>query len=153
MPISLHPLFRDDYSDRMASFRSDNALISRLQTSFAEVLTHGDQLAEAFYRRLFSRRPDVRPMFKADAAVQRRKLMESLATIVGFLDDQHNLDAYLAELGSRHVGFGVKADHYDDFVNALAGAFGDVLGPEMDPELAADWRDTLGLISERMMGA
>ncbi len=135
----------------MPDFRTDPAVTARLRTSFAEVQTHGDQLAEAFYRRLFSMQPELRPMFTTDPAVQRQKVMDSLAAIVGVLDDHPGFDAYLAELGARHVGYGVTNDQYDVVVRALSGAFGDVLGPSMSPDLAAEWRDTLTHISERMM--
>ena len=136
----------------MDDFRTNRALIARLQAGFAEAQTHGNQLAESFYRRLFSMRPDLRPMFTTDAAIQQRKVMDSLAAIVGFLDNEPDLDDYLAELGARHADYGATAEHYEVVINALAGAFVDVLGPDCDPELIAIWRDMLGFISERMMG-
>lgn len=135
----------------MRDFRTDDAMVARLRASFAEVLQHGDQLAEAFYRRLFDQRPDFRSMFTTDAALQRQKVMESMETIVSVLDDEPGLDAYLAELGSRHTTYGVAPDHYEAVIIAFSGAFSDVLGPSMDPELAEDWRDTLRVISQLMM--
>lgn len=135
----------------MHDFRTDVQVIDRLRASFVEVQRHGDQLAEAFYRRLFDMHPELRPMFTTDAAVQRQKVMDSLQTIVGFLDNEPDLDAYLAELGAQHTGYGVEPAHYDIVVIALSGAFGDVLGPTMDPALAEEWRDTLRVISQKMM--
>jgi len=153
MPISLHPLFRDDRPDRLARFRADGALIARLRSSLGAARAQGDRLAEAFYERLFKRRPDLRPMFTTDPALQRRKLMDSLATIVAFLGDRPGLDAYLAELGRRHAALGVKPAHYEIVVETLVQALGDVLGDGLDTETAEDWRETLWLISEVMMRA
>ena len=65
-----------------------------------------------FYGRLFEIAPEVKPLFKGDMAEQGRKLMATLAVVVGAL---HNLPTILpaaSTLAKKHVDYGVKPSHY-----------------------------------------
>ena len=64
------------------------------------------------YRRLFILAPELRGMFKADMSEQARKLMDTLAVAVSMLHDLPKLEAALRDLGTRHLEYGVKAEHY-----------------------------------------
>jgi hemoglobin-like flavoprotein len=86
--------------------------IAQVQQSFAKVAPIADEAAALFYSRLFEIAPELRPLFRGDMAEQCRKLMATLAIVVHGLT---RLDAILpaaSALAKRHVGYGVKADHY-----------------------------------------
>ncbi len=51
-------------------------------------------------------------MFHGDIAVQGRKLMDMVTAVVGSLDQLDKLDPLLQALGQRHVGYGVRPEHY-----------------------------------------
>ena len=66
--------------------------VALVQQSFAKVAQISDAAAVMFYDRLFEVAPAVKAMFPADMTEQRKKLMATLAVVVGGLD---NLDSIL----------------------------------------------------------
>ena len=57
--------------------------IELVQQSFAKVAPISEQAAVLFYDRLFEVAPSVKSMFPADMTLQRKKLMATLAVVVG----------------------------------------------------------------------
>jgi len=93
--------------------------IKLVQDSFAKVAPISEQAAVLFYGRLFEVAPSVRAMFPDDMKEQRKKLMATLAVVVGGLS---NLEAVLpaaSALAKRHVNYGAKAEHYPVVGGAL----------------------------------
>ena len=91
----------------------------RGKDSFAKVAPIADQAAVLFYDRLFAIAPEVKPLFPGEMNEQRKKLMATLTIVVNGLS---NLDAILpaaSSLAKRHVGYGVKAGHYEKVGEAL----------------------------------
>ena len=68
--------------------------------------------ADMFYDRLFYMAPSLRAMFPADMRDQKRKLMVMLASAVQGTSNLDTLAPQLMALGARHVGYGVKDEHY-----------------------------------------
>ena len=66
--------------------------VNLVQQSFAKVAPISEQAAVLFYDRLFEVAPGVKAMFPADMTEQRKKLMATLAVVVGGLS---NLEAVL----------------------------------------------------------
>ncbi|MDI1262888.1 MAG: globin domain-containing protein, partial [bacterium] len=66
--------------------------VNLVQQSFAKVAPISEQAAVLFYGRLFEVAPQVRAMFPDDMTEQRKKLMATLAVVVGGLT---NLSAIL----------------------------------------------------------
>src|ERR1700712_743685 len=84
--------------------------IKLVQDSFAKVAPISEHAAVLFYDRLFEVAPSVRAMFPDDMKEQRKKLMATLAAVVGGLT---NLEAVLpaaSALAKRHVNYGAKAE-------------------------------------------
>jgi hemoglobin-like flavoprotein len=100
-----------------------------LETSFRIVVLHGEAFVTAFYERLFTRFPETRSLFAAtDMLEQRKKLQRSLALIVEHLRDPDALAPMLKDLGWRHVGHGVRPEHYPVVGAVLLETFADFLG-------------------------
>lgn len=106
--------------------------------------------ALVFYRRLFELEPRLRPMFKNDIEAQARKLMETLSAAVGMLDSPERLTAELEALGARHVGYGVRDEHYAIVGLALLDMLAEVLGEQFTAETGAVWADLYRIVSETM---
>src|SRR5690349_4097351 len=90
------------------------ATIVRLQQSYREV-AQGQTLAPRFYARLFERYPEVRPLFPDDMARQHAHSTVAIAVLVTNLAHLDALAGPLRELGARHVGYGVRREHYVAF--------------------------------------
>ncbi len=99
-----------------------------------------EPFALLFYGRLFELDPDSRRLFHNDFAVQGRKLMDMLTSVVDSLDDFQPMRARLAELGRKHVEYGVRKEQYDTLATALLWSIGQALGASFDVPTSDAWR-------------
>jgi hemoglobin-like flavoprotein len=125
--------------------------IKLVQDSFAKVAPISEQAAELFYGRLFEIAPSVRAMFPDDMKEQRKKLMATLAVVVGGLT---NLEAVLpaaSTLAKRHVNYGAKAEHYPVVGGALLWTLEKGLGDAWTSDVAEAWIAAYGTLSGYMI--
>lgn len=125
--------------------------IKLVQDSFAKVAPISEQAAVLFYDRLFEVAPSVRAMFPDDMTEQRKKLMATLAVVVGGLT---NLEAVLpaaSALAKRHVTYGAKAEHYPVVGAALLWTLEKGLGDAWTPEVSEAWIAAYGTLSGYMI--
>jgi len=124
-----------------------------VQQSFAKVLPIKEQAAELFYGRLFELDPSLRPMFKGDMKRQGAMLMSVLAMAVNGLDRLHAIVPAVEALGRRHVGYGVRDEHYETVGAALLWTLEKGLGTAFTPETRAAWEACYGLLAGVMKDA
>src|SRR6202000_3487824 len=86
--------------------------VQLVQQSFAKVAPISEQAAVLFYDRLFEVAPSVQSLFPTDMTEQRRKLMATLAFVVGGLGDLQSILPAASSLATRHVAYGAKPEHY-----------------------------------------
>jgi hemoglobin-like flavoprotein len=110
-----------------------------VKLSFAQVMRNKDEVGMMFYDRLFEIAPEVRTLFKGDIAGQSRKLMDTLALAVGMLRDMPTLVMTLQGLAKRHVGYGVRDEHYDKVGEALLWTLEKGLGDAFTPQVRGAW--------------
>ena len=128
--------------------------IHLVQTSFAPVARLGDAAAELFYARLFEIDPALRPMFpEVGRPAQAQKLMAMLTVAVRGLSEPAALLPVLESLGRRHVGYGVRPEHYDTVGAALLDTLHTALDEAFDAETRAAWVSAYSLIARTMQGA
>jgi nitric oxide dioxygenase len=122
-----------------------------VQQSFAQVAPIADKAAEIFYDRLFEVAPAVKPLFSGDMAEQRRKLMATLAAVVGGLSDLPSVLPTASALAKRHVGYGARPEHYPVVGDALLWTLARGLGPQWTPEVSAAWTAAYATLSGFMI--
>src|SRR3712207_225737 len=83
-----------------------------VQQTFADVAPIADVAARLFYARLFELDPSLEALFGGDMEEQGRKLMQMLTVAVRGLDHLDELVPAVRALGRRHVGYGVRDEHY-----------------------------------------
>ena len=127
--------------------------IALVQDSFAKVAPIAETAADIFYDRLFEIAPEVRPLFPEIMTDQKKKLMQMLATAVNGLKDLDAIEPAVQNLGARHVGYGVKEEHYDSVGAALLFTLGKGLGDDFTPEVEAAWTETYGILAGVMIDA
>jgi hemoglobin-like flavoprotein len=147
MAITKHPLFLD--ADNLGATPFDAALMARLRASFERVKPNAPALADAFYRRLFERAPQVRMLFPDDMVKQKQKLVAALALVVEEMHRPDVIGPKLAQLGVAHVGYGARPEHYPLVGATLLDALTEVGG--LDAELRTEWRTAIERISAAMM--
>jgi hemoglobin-like flavoprotein len=124
--------------------------IALVRTSFARIAPTKDLTADLFYDRLFFIAGELRPLFPADLAEQKRKLMAMLATAVGRLDDLSSVVPAVKALGARHVGYGTQPEHYDVVAEALLWTLQQGLGNAFTSEMKAAWTKVYGVLAAAM---
>ena len=124
-----------------------------VKLTFAQVMGQKDQVAQMFYDRLFTIAPETRSLFKGNMEAQGRKLMDTLALAIGMLRDMPTLVSTLEALAHRHVGYGVRDEHYDKVGEALLWTLERGLGPAFTPEARAAWTALYGAVAQIMRKA
>jgi hemoglobin-like flavoprotein len=125
--------------------------IDLIQGSFAKVAPISEQAAELFYGRLFEIAPPVRAMFPDDMTEQRKKLMATLAVVVNGLRNLETVLPAASALAKKHVGYGVKAEHYPIVGGALLWTLEKGLGSAWTPDVAEAWTAAYGTLSGYMI--
>jgi hemoglobin-like flavoprotein len=125
-----------------------------ISMSFMKVAMNQEKVTQLFYGCLFETAPETRPLFKnADMREQGRKLMQTLATVVGSL---HRLDALaddLHALGRRHIAYGVSQEQYELVGNVLFYTLETALAEDFTPETKAAWVKVYTLLTESITRA
>lgn len=121
-----------------------------VQVSFKTVASSADAAGTLFYERLFTLDPSLRQLFPSDLQNQKRKLMQALALAVESLDRMDQLTPLLEDMGRRHVGYGVTAEHYDTVGAALLWTLEQALGKTFNEELRDAWNAAYRTVNEAM---
>ena len=110
-----------------------------VQRSFEKLVAMGEPAWDGFYIELFAIEPLLKRMFKDDMHEQRKKLLAALALAIRALHAPAEILDPLKALAVRHVGYGVKPDHYTYMGNALLRTLEKGLGDDFTPELHNAW--------------
>ena len=104
--------------------------------------------APYFYDKLFELDPEAQRLFtQTDMEAQCKKVMGMFAEIVRLLDHPEQLVSEVADLGRRHVHYGVHDSQYDSVGTALLWTLERGLGEEFTPEIRDAWTEVYLLVS------
>lgn len=124
-----------------------------VQQTFFKVVPISDLAAQLFYARLFEIDPAVKPMFNGDMQEQGRKLMQMIGMAVTGLSTPNEIVGLVADLGRKHVEYGVVDAHYDSVGSALLWTLGQGLGAEFTPEVETAWAEAYDFLAKVMKDA
>ncbi len=127
--------------------------VTLVQTTWEQVVPIADTAAGLFYGRLFELDPALRPLFKSSIEEQGRKLMHMITVAVRGLNNVPALIPAVQELGRRHVGYGVRDEHYATVGSALLWTLEKGLGPAFTPEVKDAWATVYGVLATTMRDA
>ncbi|HTW52757.1 MAG TPA: globin family protein [Stellaceae bacterium] len=127
--------------------------VALVQASFARVAPIAEQAAALFYGRLFETAPETRALFSGDMVVQGQKLMGAITTVVTNLDDLGAVVPVAQALAKRHVGYGVRPEHYEPVGAALLWTLEQGLGGDFTADVSAAWAAAYGALSGAMIAA
>src|SRR5688572_16165105 len=113
--------------------------IDLIKKSFDDLWPIRRKLAEQFYDRFFELAPDTRRLFPNDMQRQQLKLMDTIAAIVGALDEREIFQSIISHTGRKHAQFGVQPSHFVSFGDALIWGLQQQFGPAFTPELKHAW--------------
>jgi hemoglobin-like flavoprotein len=125
-----------------------------VQQTWKQLVPIADTAATLFYQRLFEIDPSTRPLFSGtDMPEQRRKLMQVIGFALNGLDQPTESLQSVAQLGARHLNYGVTDKHYDSVGEALLWTLGQGLGESFTPEVKEAWATVYGLLADTMRQA
>jgi hemoglobin-like flavoprotein len=127
--------------------------VELVQTTWEKCVPIADQAAVLFYGKLFELNPSLKPMFKSDIKEQGKKLMQMITAAVRGLNDLGRLVPVVQDLGRRHVGYGVKDQHYDTVGTALLWTLEKGLGEAFTAEVKEAWTAVYTLLATTMKEA
>ena len=127
--------------------------ITLIKTSWEKVLPISETAAELFYAKLFELDADLKPLFNGDMKEQGAKLMKMINTVVNSLDKLDTIVPAVQNLGERHVGYGVKDEHYDTVAAALLWTLGQGLGESFTEEVKEAWTAAYVILATTMKEA
>jgi hemoglobin-like flavoprotein len=126
--------------------------VSLLRQSFDLVLERQPQITPRFYELLFTRYPQVKPLFGRNSQAQQgQMLQEALVAVVDHLEDASWLGDTLRGMGRKHVGYGVTTPMYAYVGDCLISTLAEAAGPAWTPEIEAAWKDAYGAITALML--
>ncbi|MGN6429520.1 MAG: globin family protein [Gaiellaceae bacterium] len=126
--------------------------VDLLEESFDLVAPKGDELIRTFYDNLFEAAPAVEPLFaEVDMERQRQALLNMLLVLRESLRDLDDIVPDLEELGSRHVEYGAKPEHYPVVGEVLIGSMAEVAGDAWTPEYTAAWQEAYPIVQDVML--
>jgi nitric oxide dioxygenase len=127
--------------------------VALVQASFDKVSPIAEQAAALFYGRLFETAPETRALFTGDMTAQGQKLMAAISTVVANLDDLGVIVPVAEALAKRHVGYGVRAEHYAPVGAALLWTLERGLGDDFSADVGAAWAAAYTTLSDVMVAA
>jgi hemoglobin-like flavoprotein len=127
--------------------------IDLVRNSFDALWPFRRKLAEQFYGRFFELAPNTRRLFPHDMERQQLKLMDTIAAIVGTLDQRELFQSIISHTGRKHADFGVQTSHFTAFGEALIWGLQQQFGPAFTPEMQQAWIVLYDAIQAEMMRA
>ena len=126
--------------------------LESLEASFDLVAPRGDELMDAFYRRLFAAAPAVRPLFaRTDLPRQKAMLLSALVLVRKSLRDLDAILQKLRELGARHVAYGAEPGHYPVVGEVLIASMAEIAGADWRPAYTDAWAAAYGVVAGAML--
>jgi hemoglobin-like flavoprotein len=128
-----------------------DAQIELVQSSFQHVLPIADAAGLLFYERIFTLAPRARSLFGDDIALQGKRTMAAVKTVVDGLDRLDTVGPFLVRLGARHVRYGVAPEHFDVVGAALMWTLEQGLGNMFTDDVRDAWTAAWTIIVDAML--
>ena len=110
-------------------------------------------LAVKFYDRFFEACPDARRLFPNDMEKLHLKLMDTIAALVGALDDRTLFLSIITHTARQHARFGVTSSQLSAFGDALISSLEQQFGSAFTPELKQAWIALYAAMQTEMLSA
>src|SRR2546430_16768832 len=109
--------------------------VNLITQSFDEMWPIRRNLAARFYNRFFEIAPDAQRLFPKEMERLHLKLMDTIAAIVGALDNHALFQSIISNTARQHARFGVNSRQLVAFGDALIWSLEQQFGSAFTPEL------------------
>ena len=126
--------------------------VELLRSSFALVLEREPTITHRFCGVLFSKYPQVKPLFGKNSGEHQEKMLAgALVALMDHLENASWLEETLTTMGAKHLDCGVKDEMYPCVGDALITAMSPVAGADWTDEPTAQWSAAYGAITSLML--
>lgn len=122
-----------------------------MRDTFRRAAAAPETLAAAYFRRLFELDRTLRRLFHGDMRQLGQKFISTLGVLIENLEAFSEFAPHMRALGARHVGYGVRDEHYAIADIALIGTVAGQLGDDFTPAARAAWTTVLGAITDEIL--
>jgi len=113
-----------------------------LRETLEQTLAADDSFPKRFYDVLFSRHPEVIPMFHRNSpGAQRKMFAQKVTMIVDHFEDPEWLQRELADVALSHEKYGVRPEMYAWVGEALIDTVREACGAEWNDAAEQAWRE------------
>jgi hemoglobin-like flavoprotein len=127
--------------------------VDLITRSFDAIWPVRRKLSGLFYSRFFELAPGAKRLFSGDMERQHIKLMDTIAAIVGALDERALFQSIITHTGRQHGRFGVDQSHFVAFGDAMIWSLEQQFGSAFTPELRAAWIALYDAVQSEMIRA
>jgi hemoglobin-like flavoprotein len=130
--------FRSEMTVTKTNFMTPRE-IKLVQDSWNYITNNVKEAGSLFYTRLFEQSPHLKPLFKSNIREQEHKLTAMITVAVSKLNNLDEITNDVKALGTRHKGYGVKDEYYNDVATALLWTLEQGLGKQWNDEVKDAW--------------
>ena len=127
--------------------------VNLITQSFDEMWPLRRNLAAKFYARFFANAPDAQRLFPNDMERQYLKLMDTIAAIVGALNNHALFQSIIGHTARQHARFGVTASQLAAFGEALIWGLEEQFGSAFTLKLRRAWIELYDSVQTEMKHA
>lgn len=129
----------------------DARTIAVVKSTVPVLAEHGLSITQAFYKRLFSKYPELKNVFNQSNQREGKQPMALANAVYAAAAHIDNLAAILPavqHIGHKHRSLNVKAEHYPIVGENLLAAIKEVLGDAATDEIISAWGTAYGVIAQ-----
>jgi hemoglobin-like flavoprotein len=111
-----------------------------------------DKFADDFYKRVEVNIIEFQEVFRnSDLRLQKSEFIKGILKIFSLYSNQTELDSFLIELGTRHVCYEVKEEHYPLIMRSLIEALKNLHKDGWTSKLESDWSELVEIVTKKML--
>ncbi len=125
-----------------------------LNETFDRVCQEQEKFARSVYDLFFDRAPDAKVLFERTNWEQQQKML--VGALMLMVKNLHNPSLFritMHNLAERHVRYGVKAQHFPPFSQAVLQSIRNQIGSAWNEEIEDAWNFGFGQIEQLMIEA
>ncbi|PAF49367.1 bacitracin resistance protein BacA [Helicobacter sp. 13S00401-1] len=129
--------------------------INIIKSTVPAIKQNGETLTREFYRDMFERYPEVKPMFsteKQKSGHQPKALANAILAAAQNIDNLEKILPTVEKIGKVHVNVNVKPEHYPIVGECLLKAIKTVMKDDATPEVLKAWEEAYTELAKIFIG-
>ncbi|KAG6038757.1 hypothetical protein E4U41_003734 [Claviceps citrina] len=125
--------------------------IATVKSTAPVVKQYGDAITATFYRNMLTAHPELKNYFSLrnqQSGAQQAALANAVFAYAAYIDDLPKLSHAVERIAHKHVSLFIRPDHYPIVGKYLVGAFAEVLGDALTPEVTDAWIAAYGQLAD-----